>query len=248
MTRLTLLMAAGGAALYLIVLLLTLPAGVVVPRLVAATPVAVGGLEGTLWRGSAAIVVIDGFPVYGLHWQVQPLALFRGRLEGRLEGRLQDGFLSARVAYSPLGGSLHVEDGQVATRLAPLATPAGFAGVDGNLSLQLEYLVIQAGWPLYLSARLGVGNLSVQELGRQPLGDFEGIFRLEGEDVTGELRDGSGLLKLEAFLRVDRALRWDLQGEVAPRQDAPTALNDAMTLLGPPDEHGHRPFGLGGRL
>ncbi len=248
MTRWTWLLAAGGVAVYLIVLLVTLPAGVVLPRLVAATPVAVGGIEGTLWRGSAATVVVEGFPVYGLRWQVEPLAMFRGRLQARVEGRLDEGFLRARVAYSPLAGRLHVEDGQGATRLARLATPAGFAGADGNLSLQLESLVIQAGWPLGLSARLGVGSLSLQELGRQPLGDFEAVFRLEGEDVTAELRDVAGLLELEAVLRVDRALRWDLQGEVAPRGDAPATLRDAMTLLGPPDDRGRRPFGLGGRL
>lgn len=248
MTRRAWQVAASAAALYLIVLLWTLPAAVVLPRLVTGTPAALGGIEGTLWRGSAATLVVDGFPVYALRWRVEPRGLLRARLQAQVEGRLDEGFIRGRVGYSPVGGRLQVENAQGATRLARLAGPAGFTGADGNLSLQLELLVLEAGWPTRLSGRLGVGGLSIQELARQPLGDFEASFRLDGEEIVADLADIAGMLELQAQLKLTRELRWDLQGEVAPRADAPAGLREAISMLGPPDDRGLSPFGLGGRL
>ncbi|MCC5861315.1 MAG: type II secretion system protein N [Gammaproteobacteria bacterium] len=239
---------AAGAVLYLVVLVMTLPAAMVLPRLLAGTPVAAGGVEGTLWRGSAATLVVAEVPAYGLRWRIEPLALFRGRLQGRAEARLDEGFIRARLGYALFSGRLHADDVEAAARLARLAAPAGFQGTDGNLSLQLEHMVLHQGWPVRLAGRLGVGALSIQELGRQPLGDFEAVFKLEAEDLVAELRDVAGLLDLEANLRLDRELRWALEGEVAPRGSAPPNLRDALTLLGPADDRGRRPFGLGGRL
>ncbi len=239
---------AAGVVVYLVVLVLTLPAAMVLPRLLAGTPAAVGGVEGTLWRGSAATLVVADIPSSGLRWRIEPLALLRGRLQARAEARLDEGFVRARIGYAPITRRLHAQEVQGATRLGRLTASAGFRGTDGNLSLQLEELVMDAGWPVRLTGRLGVGALSIQDLGRQPLGDFEAVFRLEAQDMVAEFRDVAGLLDLEANLRIDRELRWALEGEIAPRASAPANLHDALSLLGPPDERGRRPFGLGGRL
>jgi general secretion pathway protein N len=236
-----------GLAAYLLILAGSLPAAVVLPA-VAPPGLVASGVEGSVWRGSAATVAVAGQRLHGVRWSLQPLQLLRGRLGYRMAARLEGGFAEGLVAWSPVGAKLVIMDGRAALALQPLTGAVGFGGVAGQLSVDLGEAVIQDGWPTALEARLGLGQLRISDLGRDPVGDYELVLGVVDNRITGRLADRAGPLEVQAELQLSPDLRFELQGEVAPRPQAPADLSELLGLLGPADERGRRPFGISGRL
>lgn len=236
-----------GLAVYLVVLIATLPAAFVW-RLAAPADAAAAGIEGTAWRGGAATAVIAGTRLTGLRWSLQPLDLLRARLGLRFDTRLDEGFARGRLAVSPGGQRVWMRDVQAALALQPLATAAGYRGVAGQLSIELEQLVLVDEWPERLRARIDIGQLVISDLGREALGDF--ALDLDGADgrVRGDLSDRGGPVQVRAALRLEPDRSYELEGLVQPRPQATQALREIIEMLGAPDAAGMRSFGVAGRL
>ncbi|MCC5869696.1 MAG: type II secretion system protein N [Gammaproteobacteria bacterium] len=236
-----------GLAVYLVVLIATVPAAFVW-RLAAPADATAAGIEGTAWRGGASTAVIAGTRLTGLRWSLQPLELLRARLGLRFDTRLDDGFARGRLAVSPGGQRIWLHDTQAALALQPLATAAGYRGVAGQLSIALDELVIVDEWPERLQARIGIGQLVISDLGRDSLGDFALDLAASDGRVRGELADRGGPVEVRATLRLEPDRSYELEGLVQPRPQATQGLREIIEMLGPADAAGMRSFGVAGRL
>lgn len=236
-----------GLAVYLVVLIATLPAALVW-RLAAPADATAAGIEGTAWRGGATTAVIAGTRLTSLRWSLQPLELLRARLGLRFDTRLDDGFARGHVALSPGGQRVWMRDVQAALALQPLAAAAGYRGVAGALSIDLEQLVLIDEWPDLLQARIGIGQLVISDLGRDSLGDFSLDLLATNGRVQGELSDGGGPVEVRASLRLEPDRSYELEGLVQARPQATQDLREILEMLGAPDAAGMRSFGVAGRL
>jgi len=237
-------------AVYVLVLVTTLPAALVWHHAAPAQARA-SGIEGTLWRGQASTVLVDGVRMSGLRWTFQPLELLRARLSFRVDTRLDDGFARAQVAVSPGGGRVLLRDLQAGMALQPLARSAGYRGVAGQLTLNLARLQLVDGWPASAEGRIGLGQLRISDLGAEPLGDFEFVM-LAPERVgtlRAEVRDLGGPLQVQALANLAPDRSFELQGVVAARAEAAESLRQVLELLGPADpQRGGHIFGIAGKL
>ncbi|MEM9384968.1 MAG: type II secretion system protein N [Pseudomonadota bacterium] len=238
-----------GGAVFAVAMILHIPAGPAFGWAGLNRQIAMQGVAGTIWSGSASAASING-PANGskrgvylgrLRWQFQPLSLFLGRLEYLVEA---DGptIAGLRGRISPAsGGAVRL----VATRgraridaVAPLLSVPMLGGLSGTVDFELDHVVLNGneggGWPERADGRLQLRTVSVPLLGSDSLGDFDLSFHTEQAtgDVQVEYADTqSGPLALQgtATLRADGSL--DRECESRARAGASTSLAQAAPLI-----------------
>lgn len=239
------LLAAVGGLVFVAVGIATLPASLVVSRL--PSQVALDGVSGSIWSGSATSVSYQGVPVGALWWTARPAALFAGRLEYDVDVRRPDGYVRGRIATT-FGGAVTAQDVQLAlpiTALNPNPPPSAWRG---DLQGTVQRARLESGWPVDLVADLGM--LRLQPPGA-PLnvGNFAVAFD-EGastpDKLVGRVRDTDAPVVVRAQLVVNRNRSYTLEGEVAPKPNAPAEITNSLAFLGPADAMGRRAFTITG--
>src|SRR5579871_4890848 len=207
-----------GAAAFLCVAIATFPVALVARHLPAGLVLEDAG--GSVWHGGASSARLGGTPLGALHWDLQPLALLRGRLAYQLEIVRPDGTVSGRFALTP-GGAIE--------------------GDDIALNLPLEH-----GWPTALTGELTVSDLKQRGM-NGTLGSYAVAFdpsAASGGRLVGRVRDVAAPLAVRAQLIVKPERNCSLEGDVTPRPTTPPEVAQALAFLGAPDAAGRRAFVL----
>jgi len=243
-----------GVGAYLAIALATFPAATAVRWLVPAG-VAVAGVEGTLWSGSALTCSVGSFRAEALRWRVRPWALVLGRIDATLEARIPDGFFSSDVALSP--NRARFSGLRAATTLSALAPllPAA-RGMRGQASLALESLELADGWPTSV-----IGDLTVASLEAPPLvpngtgallalGDYKVTFVPAPERaLAARFTDTGGPLAVTGTVQLDAARAYTLDALIATRPGAAEALVQGIDIMtAEPDAEGRRRLTMTGSL
>jgi general secretion pathway protein N len=239
---------AGGIAAFLLFLIAMVPAEQLARRLPA--DLAVEGVAGTIWSGTARALAVQGHPVGALEWSCRPWRLVflewscravvhpsggevTGELTGDFEGSIVGRELRGRVPIAAFEG---------------IATPRGWTG---NLDLDLDELRLQSGRPKSAAGTLYLRDLRAPGTRGQRLGDFElvvGEGSVGGDALSGRLRDLGGPLHVRGAIELSQDGRYLLSGDAAPGPGAGPAIFDALDFLGPADSQGRRPFTIEGTL
>jgi hypothetical protein len=225
-----------GTVAYLVALAATFPAGralqLAAPALAAAN-IRPAGVEGSIWSGRAASVLVDGrFPLEAVRWELDLLPLLAARLAGDWRagigtGGLQGGVSAAgeQVTLSRMEGQLPI--GAVAP-LLPLPLP-----VAGDLTVNLVSLSLVAGRPAAAEGTIVWSRAAVTAPQAVALGDLRiTLTPREGGGISGRLSDGGGPLDLSGELTVEPGGAYRLSASVGTRPDAAPALVQALPLLG----------------
>ncbi|WP_158675312.1 type II secretion system protein N [Thiohalobacter thiocyanaticus] len=249
---------AGGAALYLLFLLLTLPAVQLSGRLTAwlasqpgAPELRLQGVSGPWWRGRIERLQVEGFTLGPLQWRWRPTALLRGRfgLDLALEGGEPGG--GTRLAVSP-GGSLYIDALSLELTAAELlrilpALPVPVQA-SGRLALAVERAILGPdGLPRELEGQLEWREAGLQSPLAARLEHLVAELSSEETELVARLSDRGGELDLGGEARLDPAsgrYRLDLQLRA---RDNPE-LRDSLALMGRPDARGYHNVIRSGRL
>ena len=234
-----------GLVVFLGVIVATLPASVLVDRL--PKDLAVDGVAGTVWNGSADSIRLQGAPLGTFTWNAEPLALLSGRLAYRIEVTRPDGFVRGRVAAT-FGGALEADGMDLSLPVTALHPEHGPQAWEGTLTGSVERVRLEHGWPVAL-----VGTFTVAKL-RPPgsplaIGDY--AIEFDGRANTpsqliGRVRDVAAPLLVRGQLQLSHDRSYKLEGEVTPRADASADVSRAVSFLGTPDASGRRSFEITG--
>ncbi len=240
--RKPLLLVAFGAILLLLFLLMLWPARVAVGWLLPEN-VALSGLRGTVWQGTATQLSIDDHPIGALSWDARPFSLLSGRPRWQIELSRDSGFARADVAVTA-GGSVAVADLTAASPLAGIADLVPLAGTGGNLTLNLPVLELEDGMLTALAGRVVVDALSPIGLTDVDLGTIElQVPADQSPPFNGALSAVSGPLIVEdGRLELQTDGRYSVSGRVKARDDAPENIRQGLQFLGAPDPSGFYPF------
>lgn len=238
-----------GVAAFLLFAIVTLPASLLL-SFFKDSGLTAAGVEGTVWKGRAQLVQIEGANLGTLEWDLHALALLTLRLQADVRVARTDGFAQGRVAMRS-SRSIAIRN---LTASLPVSTLGGLAsGWAGTVNLKFAQMVLTEGWPSAADGTAEILNLNSPS-GRSPLsGSYKVTFPApntpsEGEVLTGALADLGGPLQISGTLELRPERVYVLQGLVAPRPDAPRNLAQQLQFLGEPDAQGRYPFSLEGSM
>ncbi|MEI8298983.1 MAG: type II secretion system protein N [Pseudomonadota bacterium] len=234
-----------GLIVFVGVIVATLPASVLVGRL--PPDLAVEGVVGTLWNGSADSIRLQGAPLGALSWTAEPLALLSGKLAYHIEVTRPDGFLRGRVAAT-LGGALEADGVELSLPVTALHPEHGPQAWDGTLSGHLARARLEHGWPVALVGAFTVSKLrppgSALAIGSYAI-EFDGRANTPAQ-LVGRVRDVDAPLLVRGQLQISHERAYKLEGEVTPRPSASADVSRAVAFLGTPDASGRRAFEVTG--
>ena len=205
------------------------------------------GIDGSVWHGTATQGSAGGIYIADINWRFRPLALLSGKLEFVSSSKLASGFFDANIGVG-VGGSVTLSDVAGALTLDTLATLLPLAGIEGDVSVQFEELVIENSLPVVATGTVNIANLVSRLLSPAPLGDYRAEFQTQDDGIVGSVEAISGVLELGGTIRLDKNRNYKFVGKVAAKPTAPGNISQQLQLLGSPDAQGKREFRIEGTL
>ena len=206
-----------------------------------------GGISGSIWRGAAAQGSAGGVYLTNIKWRFRPLGLLTGKLQFATSGNPASGFFDADIALGA-GGSFTLSDVAAAVPLSALADAFPLSGIEGDVSLQFEELVIKGGVPVEATGTINIANLVSRYLAPTPLGDFRAEFQTADDGILGSVEAVSGVLELAGTIRLTQDRNYKFVGQVAAKPNAPLSITQQLQFLGTPNSRGQLEFRLEGQL
>lgn len=235
-----------GCAVFLVVLVLYLPASWVVGLLPPEVECRQPG--GSVWRGECADLVIMGGPLGTASWDLAALAAIGGKLRGSID---ING--TALVAHADLDTSF---DGagelrQVSARfnLDPSLLPQLPPEQRGRLSADFARVVLgPKQQPQLLEGTLELRDL--RQTGAHPLelGSYQVQFdgKSDAGDIVGQLRDLGGPFAVQGTVTLTPPRGYLVQGYITGRSASAERLVREITLGATPDASGRSAFSFEG--
>jgi len=232
-------------AVFLVTLLVRLPAQLLLPLLPA--EVTCAAPAGTIWRGRCEQLRVGTWSVGQLSWSLHPVALLRLRVAADVAS--QDPAVRAQAQLELARNG----DLMISALAATIAVPGGSgpvaAGASGTLLLAIDSARVQRGHLVAVQGKVDLQQLRIENPAAD-LGSFELKFAPANESgpIMGQLSDTGGPLSVVGLLQLSPSGSYDLEGSIAPRANAGANLTQLLQLLGPPDPQGRRAFSLAGSL
>ena len=235
-----------GIITFVVGLIITFPARVAY-QWFAPAELKLNGISGSIWRGSATQGSAGGIYLSDINWSFRPLGLVTGKLAYAASSNLASGFVDANVAVG-VGGSLILSNVTGALTLDALADMLQLSGIEGDISLQFDELVVEDGLPVEVTGTLKIANLVSRYLSPTPLGDYQANFETEADVILGSVDAISGVLDLIGTIKLHNDRNYEFTGQVAAKPGAPINIAQQLQLLGSPDSEGRREFRIEGQL
>ena len=222
-----------GVILYLLFLVISLPANVVwslAPQQLK-RGVIVSNLQGSAWSASADSIIVNGIDLGKSNWTLNPLLLFIGKLGGHITVRnamseVQSGFAiqtDQLVELSNLTGEFN------AAMLDPAFRPFTFAGI---IKSDLDTLELQRKARLMATGTLQWNNASITGVQEVALGNVLLNASPEAKGTRLQVSNEGGLIAISGDIRVAGNGRYTLNLLLSNRDKRRTDINTILSVLG----------------
>lgn len=233
---------------------LTLLAGLIVsfPARVAyhwfaPASVALSGISGSIWRGTASQANVGGLYLGELRWQLRPLALFRARASFDIAANPAGGVLAGNAAIG-FGGDVYLAETRAALPLDAIAGLVGVPGLRGTATADIERLQLSDRLPVAADGNAEVRGLVLPLVSPQPIGGYRIEFFTQEDGVVASVEDTDGFVDIAGRLLFSRDRNYEFIGQLAPKAETPAAVADQMRFLGSANERGQYELRLEGKL
>ncbi len=239
-----------GVVIYLLFLLVTLPAAWLWQLAPKVPGVELKGISGTLWQGQAAQMSAAGRQLEQVSWELHPAQLLTGQLA--VSVRVQDPVVTAQGDLQYGLSGLGAQDLRLNapipwllgnTRL-PLRTQ-----LQGAVTLNLRELAQGDPWCEALAGRAVVNGLDVRnQFGHYPIGDIAGNLSCQEGNAVLNLDAAENRIGIagEARLLADKQVK--LAATIRETDGQSEDLRQALTFLGKPDSSGAYTLNYNGPL
>jgi general secretion pathway protein N len=209
--------------------------------------VAASGIKGTVWRGSARLLLVNGLSLRDIKWRSKPLALFTARASYAIAATPPGGFLESDVAIT-LTGNLHLSDLSASLPLTLLQQAVRVPGLGGMANVKFEHLRIADGLPVAATGSIDVAGLVVPLPSATPVGDYRAEFVTQEDGVTASVEDTDGVVDLAGNLQITDDRSYQFLGQIAPKSNTPPALRQQLQFLGSANDRGQHELRFEGQL
>ncbi len=247
MKRPLLLTIIAGAAMFLVVLVLYLPAawlaGFLPPQVHCAD------IGGSVWQGECLRLQVQGNPLGDASWNLSTGSAFVGRLVGDVD--VEGSALSMRADFdTSFKGAGELRNVKARLTLDPTLMPQLPRDQRGTVNAEFARVVLAPGRALRQLAGF-VELHDLRQLNSQPaeLGsyrvDFDGVARPDGSTL-GKLRDLGGPFAVEGTLTLTPPNNYVVQGLIGGRSADAERTVRQISLGAQPDASGRSQFSFEG--
>ena len=213
-------------------------------------PIKLYGLNGSVWQGSADVMIYDGKRFDAVAWEFHPMDLLTANLTLSVRLKGEDLALKGRVSQSFFGETrLQNVQANVSAMelLALLKIPA--VKLDGKFSLNVPLMTVTGKVPTYIQGKLLWSDAESKFPQKLSLGDlYANLSTGDDGKITATLGDGGGPLELSGNLELDKNGKYDLKGLFAAREGRKSTLGRSLGFVGRYDSTGKIPFNQSGNV
>ena len=209
--------------------------------------VQLGGIEGSIWTGSARDVTGGGVYLRDVRWRMRPLLLFTGKLGFGVEATPGSGLIEADIALG-LGGNVTLTNLTGSASLNAFADVLKMPGLAGNVSLQFERIQFIDGLPVDVVGTVAVAGLVAPLIDSSSIGDYRMEFFTTENGVVASVEDSNGAFDLAGGLTISEDRNYVFLGKIAATDRTSGKLRQQLRFLGTPDERGQHEIRLEGSL
>jgi hypothetical protein len=238
-----------GLSIYLLFLLVNLPASVVwsfAPQNIQ-NSVTITNLQGTAWSASADNIVLNGFELGKTKWTLNPFLLFIGKLGGNI---------NVRNALGQADSGFKIDSEQM-IELSDLDSEFSAAIFDpavrpfmltGSINSQLEAVQIQGKVLFAATGTLQWRNAAITGVQDVSLGNLLFKASPEAKGTRLQVTNEGGVIAVNGDIRLTGNGRYNLNLLLSSRDNRNTDLKNMLAVLGRADAQGRVRFTQAGRL
>ena len=213
----------------------------------APAEVAISGIQGSVWHGSANEVAFNGVYVRNVGWRLNSLQLLSGKLSYSVEATPVSGFLESDISVG-FSGVLILSDLTAALPLDLFADVSGVPGLQGNASLAFERVEIIDGLATAADGTVQIANLLIPIIGRDSLGGYKAEFFTQNNGISASIEDTDGVLDLAGSLQIKTDRSFAFIAQVIAKPETPQSIRNQLQFLPPANARGQQELRLEGIL
>lgn len=231
-----------------------LPAALVYQYAPIPDSVSMAGLSGSLWKGRAESVVVDGIRLPGVEWQITPWSLAAKTVVADVSlGTLQDP-LSARGLIEVSQSGVRMENLSAEASVPWVMQhfggyPADLVEVTGVVGLEVDSAEFSLRGCTVLAGDLALERSSVYTpYGELPLGKANVKLNCEDGSLVADVRQSSPALSSEGRFTLNAGRRYQFIAELDPGEAMPEKLEKGLPLVARAEPDGGYSIRFSGRL
>lgn len=205
----------------------------------APAEVAIAGIQGSVWRGSANEAAANGIYVRDIQWRLNALRLFTGQLSYSVEATPASGFLESDISID-FSGALTLSNLTAALPLDLLADAINVSGLQGNVSLTFERVEIVEGLATAADGTAQIANLVIPIFGRDSLGGYKAEFFTQNNGITASIEDTDGVLDMAGSLQVSADRSFKFIALAIAKPEAPQGIRQLLQTIPLENDRGQR--------
>lgn len=213
----------------------------------APAEIAIAGIRGSFWRGSADEAAINGLYMRDVEWRLNTPRLFTGELSYSVEATPVSGFFESDVSIG-YSGVLILSDLTAALPLSLMADVANVPGLQGNVSLTFERIEIVDGLATAADGTAEFADLMIPIFGRDSLGGYKAEFFTQNNGITASIEDTDGVLDIAGSLQVSADRSFEFIALAIAKPKAPQGIRQLLETLPAQNERGQRELRYAGIL
>lgn len=231
---------------YLVFLVIKLPAVQVVSKVPLGKDVRISGVTGTIWHGHAQRAIINGLPVSDLSWSLAFFPLLIGEINAEVKaGNVRDlEQISVNGEVSVKGQRLVINDllAYIPTNLVigmlPLPIPVQ---ADGRFKVQLDAVDYEEGCHEFKGNGQWLNANYTGTAGVIDLGNFTADFSCNNSNIVVEVKQPNSF-GLSATTLIPANMQYKITGRFKPQANLPKEVHQAAQFFGNPDSEGYYPI------
>ena len=205
----------------------------------APAEVAIGGIEGSVWRGKANEAAFNGIYVRDVEWRLNVLQLFTGKLSYSIEATPVSGFLESDISVG-FSGMLTMTDLTAALPLDLLADAINVPGLQGNVSLVFDRVEVVDGLATAADGTAQIADLKIPIFGRDSLGGYKVEFFTQDNGITASIEDTDGVLDMAGSLQLNADRSFEFIALVIAKPEAPQGIRQLLQAVPAANDRGQR--------
>jgi general secretion pathway protein N len=205
----------------------------------APAEVTIGGIQGSVWHGSANEAAVNGLYMRDIKWSLNALRLFTGELSYSVDATPVSGFLESDVSIG-YSGALTLSDLTAALPLDLLADATNVPGLQGNVSLSFERVEIVDGLATAADGTAQFADLMIPIFGRDSLGGYKAEFFTQNNGITASIEDTDGVLDMAGSLQLSADRSFEFIALVIAKPEAPQRIRQLLQTLPAANDRGQR--------